>query len=110
MKAYGTSGGYGWKLNEIIGAQIVSVPMAVPIGLANTAFKTLLGSLIAVFAIILVVLNLLLTLAVIRPIKRLSRMADQVSTGDLDVPEVDREGLGRGGACWPGPSTGCGSA
>ena len=88
VKAYGTSGGYGWKLNEIIGAQIVSVPMAVPIGLANTAFKTLLGSLIAVFASILVVLNILLTLAVIRPIKRLSRMADQVSTGDLDAPEV----------------------
>jgi len=92
VKAYGTSGGYGWKLNEIIGAQIVSVPMAVPIGLANTAFKTLLGSLIAVFASILVVLNILLTLAVIRPIKRLSRMADQVSTGDLDAPEVTVKG------------------
>ena len=31
VKRYGTSGGYGWKLNEIIGAQIVSVPMAVPL-------------------------------------------------------------------------------
>jgi len=92
VKAYGTSGGYGWKLNEIIGAQIVSVPMTVPIGLANRAFKTLLGSLIAVFASILVVLNILLTLVVIRPIKRLSRMADQVSTGNLDVPEVTVKG------------------
>jgi protein-histidine pros-kinase len=92
VKAYGTSGGYGWKLNEIIGAQIVTVPMTVPIGLANTAFKTLLGSLIAVFASILVVLNILLTLVVIRPIRRLSRMADQVSTGNLDVPEVTVKG------------------
>jgi protein-histidine pros-kinase len=92
VRAYGTSGGYGWKLNEIIGAQIVSVPMTVPIGLANTAFKTLLGSLIAVFASILVVLNVLLTAVVIRPIKRLSRMADQVSTGNLEVPEVTVKG------------------
>jgi protein-histidine pros-kinase len=92
VKAYGTNGGYGWKLNETIGAQIVSVPMTVPIGLANTAFKTLLGSLIAVFASILVVLNILLTLVVIRPIKRLSRMADQVSTGNLDVPEETVKG------------------
>ena len=92
VKVYGTSGGYGWKLNEIIGAQIISVPMAVPIGLANTAFKTLLGSLIAVFASILVVLNVLLMLVVIRPIKRLSEMADQVSTGNLDVPDVTVKG------------------
>lgn len=92
VKAYGPNGGFGWKLNEIIGAQIVSVPMAVPIGLANTAFKTLLASLIAVFASILVVLNILLTIVVIRPIKRLSRMADQVSTGNLDVPEETVKG------------------
>ena len=50
------------------------------------------SSSIAVFASILVVLNILLTLAVIRPIKRLSRMADQVSTGNLDVPEVTVKG------------------
>jgi protein-histidine pros-kinase len=92
VKAYGTSGGYGWKLNETIGAQIVSVPMAVPIGLASTAFRTLLGSLIAVFASILVVLNVLLMLVVIRPIKRLSEMADQVSTGNLDVPDLTMKG------------------
>ncbi len=92
VRAYGTRGGYGWKLNEIIGAQIVSVPMNVPIALADKAFKTLLGSLVAVFASILVVLNILLWLVVIRPIKRLSQMADQVSTGNLDVPEVTVKG------------------
>jgi len=68
------------------------VPMAVPIALANTAFRTLLGSLVAVFASILVVLNGLLMLVVIRPLKRLSQMADQVSTGNLDVPDVTLKG------------------
>ena len=28
---YGNANGFGWKMNEVIGAQIVSVPMAVPI-------------------------------------------------------------------------------
>jgi HAMP domain-containing protein len=88
VKAYGTSGGFGWKLNEIVGAQIVSVPMAVPINMANTAFRTLLASLVAVFVVMLVVLNVLLNVGVIRPLKRLSKMADQVSTGNLDVPEI----------------------
>ncbi len=92
VKAYGANNGYGWKLNETIGAQIVTVPMAVPIAMAHTAFRTLLGSLVGVFAFILVFLNILLWFIVIRPMKRLSRMADAVSTGDLDVPEVKVRG------------------
>jgi protein-histidine pros-kinase len=92
VRAYGTSGGYGWKLNEIIGAQIVAVPMAVPIGMAATAFRTLIVSLIGVFVFILIILNFLLYGVVIRPLKTLSRMADQVSTGNLDVPEIPVRG------------------
>ncbi len=88
IKAYGTTGGFGWKVNEIIGAQIVSVPMAVPLGMASTAFRTLLGSLVGVFAFTLVFLNVLLWAVVIRPLKQLSRMADQVSTGNVDIPEL----------------------
>ena len=88
VKAYGTSGGYGWKLNEIIGAQIVSVPTAVPVAMASGAFRTLLGTLLGVFAVTLVILNVLLSAVVIRPLKRLAQTADKVSTGDLDVPDV----------------------
>jgi len=92
VKAYGSSNGYGWKLNEIIGAQIVTVPMAVPFQMAQTAFRTLLASLVGVFVFILVFLNILLWFVVIRPIKRLSSMADAVSTGNLDVPAVPVSG------------------
>ena len=88
VKRYGTSGGYGWKLNEIIGAQIISVPMAVPLTMARQAHRAMLASLVGVFAFVLVLLNVLLWLTIIRPIRRLSQMADEVSTGNLDVPEV----------------------
>jgi len=88
VRAYGTSGGYGWKMNEIIGAQIVSVPMSVPVAMAGTAFRTLLGSLVAVFALMLLALNGLLWMVVIRPVRQLAHMADQVSTGNFDTPEV----------------------
>ena len=88
VKMYGTSGGYGWKLNEIIGAQIVSVPMALPLKMAKQAESTMLASLIVVFVFLLILLNILLWFSIIRPIRRLSKMADAVSTGDLDVPEV----------------------
>jgi protein-histidine pros-kinase len=88
VKAYGTSNGYGWKLNETVGAQIVTVPMSVPFAMAKKAFQTLLATLVGVFVFILVFLNILLWFVVIRPIRTLSSMADRISTGNLDVPEV----------------------
>jgi len=88
VKAYGSSGGFGWKLNEIIGAQIVTVPTSVAAMMADTAFRTLLLALVGVFVFMLVVLNLLLNFVVTRPLRQLSRMADQVSTGNVDIPDL----------------------
>ena len=57
IKLYGENNGFGWKHNEIIGAQIVSVPMALPIKNANDAFMVFMGSLAAIFVATFVVLN-----------------------------------------------------
>ena len=85
---YGPANGFGWKLNEIIGAQIVSVPTEVPIARADRAFRTFMVSLTVVFVFIFVALNLMLWHMVIRPVTRLSRFADQVSQGDnMDAPD-----------------------
>ncbi len=92
VKRYGTAGGYGWKLHEIIGAQIVSVPMAVPLSMASQAHRAMLASLLGIFGLILVLLNLLLWFTIVRPIRRLSQMADAVSMGDLEAPEVSLAG------------------
>ncbi|HZX40831.1 MAG TPA: DUF3365 domain-containing protein, partial [Myxococcaceae bacterium] len=84
---YGTANGFGWKLNETVGAQIISVPMSVPLAKAEQAFKTFMTSLVGVFLLAFIVLNVVLSLLVIRPIVRMSRAADEVSTGNFDVPE-----------------------
>jgi protein-histidine pros-kinase len=88
VKAYGPSNGFGWKLNDVIGAQVVSVPTAVPTAMAEGAFHALIGSLAGVFAFIMLFLNVLLWFAVIRPIRRLSGMADEISVGNFDTPEI----------------------
>jgi protein-histidine pros-kinase len=92
VKIYGPANGFGWKLNEVIGAQIVSVPMDLPIRNANHAFVTFMGSLAAVFAVLFVLLNLMLTLLIVRPITRLSDAADQISRGKLDINELPEKG------------------
>jgi len=84
---YGSANGFGWKMEEVIGAQIVSVPMSVPIERANQTFKAFMGSLAVVFLVIFVLLNALLYTIVIRRITRLASIADQVSLGNLDVGE-----------------------
>jgi HAMP domain-containing protein len=92
IKLYGTANGFGWKHNEIVGAQIVSVPMAVPVGNARRAFLTFIGSLTAVFALAFVALNIMLTRIIVRPVARMSAAADQVSTGNFEVPEFAEAG------------------
>jgi protein-histidine pros-kinase len=84
---YGPANGFGWQLNEIVGAQVVVVPTAVPVDRANAAFKTFMTSLTAVFVLIGVVLNLMLLAMVIRPVTKLSKLADEVSLGNMDVPD-----------------------
>jgi methyl-accepting chemotaxis protein len=92
LKLYGTANGFGWKPNEIVGAQIVSVPMAVPIGNARRAFLTFMGSLAVVFALAFVALNIMLTPIIVRPVARMSEAADQISVGNFEVPEFAESG------------------
>jgi HAMP domain-containing protein len=92
IRRYGSNNGFGWQPHEIIGAQIVSVPMAVPVKMADAAFRTLMVELAAVFLASLVVLDLALLLAVVRPLRRLSAMADQISVGKMDIPELPATG------------------
>jgi HAMP domain-containing protein len=87
VKLYGENNGFGWKHQEIIGAQMVSVPMALPIKNADDAFRVFMGSLAAIFVVTFLVLNVMLSLMILRPITRMSAAADKISTGDFNVPE-----------------------
>jgi HAMP domain-containing protein len=84
---YGPANGFGWQLNEVIGAQVVSVPMALPLQKAQENFKLFIGSLVGVFVVVGLVLNLMIWFVVVRPVTQLSALADRVSQGDLNAPE-----------------------
>ncbi|MBX3654546.1 MAG: DUF3365 domain-containing protein [Ramlibacter sp.] len=92
VKIYGEANGFGWKHNEIVGAQVVTVPMAIPIRNADRAFNTFMASLAGVFFVVFVVLNMMLSWLIIRPIRKMSQSADKVSTGDFNEPEVAEKG------------------
>ncbi len=87
VERYGPANGFGWNLNEVVGAQIVSVPMDLPLQRAQRSFNVFLGSQIAIFLAVGVALNLMIWLVIVRPVTRLSVLADHVSQGEMDAPE-----------------------
>jgi len=89
---YGSQNGFGWRPNEVIGAQIVTVPMSVPAARAAKVRATFMIPFIGVFLLLFLLLNLLLELVVIRPIDKMAQTAEAVSMGDVDAPEFVRGG------------------
>ncbi|HEY5707739.1 MAG TPA: DUF3365 domain-containing protein [Terrimicrobiaceae bacterium] len=49
IRLYGTANGFGWKMDEVIGAQILSVPMSVPLKIADQSFQSLINWLAGAF-------------------------------------------------------------
>lgn len=92
IRTYGDDNGFGWQLGEVVGSQIVSVPMDLAYQDAREAFWLVMISLSVIFAVLFVALNLLLGLIVVRPITQIAGSADEISLGKLDAPEFDEAG------------------
>jgi HAMP domain-containing protein len=87
VDVYGGNNGFGWAMNEVIGAQVVSVPMSVPIERAAATLKTFMLALAGVFVLTFVALNVMLHTIVIRRVTLLAKLADDVSLGRFDAGE-----------------------
>lgn len=89
---YGDQGGFGWKLNEIVGTQMVTVPYTLPAELARKTFISFIFSLAMLFCVLFVVINIAIRKLVVKPVNRVTRMADQVSKGNLRDAELKVNG------------------
>jgi methyl-accepting chemotaxis protein len=89
---YGSKHGFGWKQGSVVAAQIVSVPMSLPIQIANQAFHQLLLYLIIAILATMVALDIGVYYIVIRPLRLVSDTADRVSKGEKDVPQLAVKG------------------
>jgi protein-histidine pros-kinase len=92
LRAYGSANGFGWQMNETVGAQLVSIPMSLALQNAQRDFHHAVGVLLGVFVGVMTVLNLLLHLIVIRPVTRMAEVATAVSLGKPDAGEFEPRG------------------
>jgi HAMP domain-containing protein len=88
---YGSQNGFGWKLGETVAAQVVSIPMAVPLFRAYRALLWFMLTLVGTFVVTIIIVDFLLRALVTKPVAEISEMANKVSMGQLDAPEYVRD-------------------
>ena len=96
-RTYGESNGFGWKLNDVVGAQIVSVPAALAEQKARESVFTLFVSLFSVFLLLFVTTNIMLRQSILQPLAKMSEITEQISLGNANVdefPEMSQSEIG----------------
>ena len=96
LTTYGTKNGFGWKLNDIVAAQIIYVPAEEIMASVRRSFVMTLGILIGTFLIVVFLLNFLLKRTVIERIQKIAKTAQAVSLGDMkaDFKEDSQDEIG----------------
>lgn len=89
---YGSQNGFGWKPGEIIGAQVVSVPMSASAVRAEHIRQLFIIPFAAFLVLLFISVNILLNFVVIRPIERIAKTAEAISMGQMDTPEYHYAG------------------
>jgi HAMP domain-containing protein len=89
---YGTANGFGWQFHDVIGAQVVSAPYDLPIQRAQAVLRNFLYLLVGLFVFLFLTVNVLLYALVVRPVRKLATIADQVSMGTMDAEDFPAKG------------------
>ena len=85
ISTYGTEHGFGWNLNEIVASQIVSVPANNVYQAANKLKLLVLSIVGIIFIIAIALINLFLNRSIIKPVRKMAFMSNEISTGNLDL-------------------------
>jgi HAMP domain-containing protein len=92
IATYGSYNGFGWKPDSVVAAQIVSVPMSVPVQNAKRAFNLILLYLVITLIATIIVLDAAVYFIVLRPLKLVSDTGDRVSKGEVNLPLLPVKG------------------
>lgn len=82
---YGDKNGFNWHLNEIIGAQTISVPAQRILSNARQLFIAIMGLFLILFGVSISVVNLWLRKQVVKPVIKIAQIVEKISMGELDA-------------------------
>lgn len=85
VASYGSDNGFGWKLNEIVGAQIISVPSSQVMNAAKELRNLVISKVLIFLLLASILLNLFLKLTITNPLKKMSDASKQLSLGNMET-------------------------
>lgn len=85
LLAYGDSNGFGWQLNEVVGAQIVTVPQDAVLQAKRHSLLTTTSLLVLVFMVVGLTANSVLNRLILKPMRQISLKAEEASVTPATV-------------------------
>jgi HAMP domain-containing protein len=88
LKRYGRESGYGWRVGETVGAQIITTPAQTAADRTRQLFLPLVAALGAALALLVGTVSALVHSSLVRPLRSIAHAADHLSQGELTQPEL----------------------
>jgi HAMP domain-containing protein len=89
LASYGTEHGFGWQLNDILATQIIYVPASKVFDSVRQAYSLFIGIFIAIFTLVIVLINYLLKRNVLQPLKPMAQLAQKISTDTISYDQAE---------------------
>lgn len=83
IATYGDKNGFGWHLNEIVGAKIISVPASKVLGFSRQLQAKILFLFVGIAIGAISLANWFLNEEILFPLKKISQICTRISTGDF---------------------------
>ncbi|MFM7365198.1 MAG: DUF3365 domain-containing protein [Cuspidothrix sp.] len=91
IKTYGSENGFGWKMNEIVGTRIISVPTSVQYQEAQNSVGSYLLAIASVFLIAYTTVVLVIQKWIIRPLDGITHLVEEISLHQLEMSQLPED-------------------
>ena len=88
LTSFGSEGGFGWQLNEIVAAQTIYVPSDQVFQRGQHYLGLTMGIFAAIFAALVMLINRLLKRRVIQPLNQLTTIASSITSDTITAEQV----------------------
>jgi methyl-accepting chemotaxis protein len=98
VEKYGTKNGYGWKLNQVIGTQIIYIPASEIFKDSRKTLFLFISIFTIIFALVIFAINYLLRWRVLQPLKPMAQLAEFISQDTAtsnEVKVIESQGLNK---------------
>lgn len=96
LASYGSEHGFGWKLDEIVGTQMISVPASTVFANARKLQFLTIGIVSFFLVLAMVAINIFVKQTITNPLQKMSQLARQISLGEMagEFPQTSQDEIG----------------